>query len=257
MDPMHPLAARLMSRIGMGAAGRPPAHSTPMVKAGIGLDPSNPLLPPVHNLRMIYLKEPLTPAEKHLHAARVALRELKKTNNPTNRTNLYEAMAKLQGSESDYFARRYIGRKNQVVLHGWNNEGKQKHFTEKVDDLMNKARAHLAKANTHSLHQHAIDAANEAETACGILKYMNDQWYSGSNRNTVAPRFGTSLQDVNNAVSNIQQFLRSATALAPGTLNKAASIASIKASLISAKTYQRLLQLVVDGRWDLPYDLRP
>ena len=99
---MHPLAARLMSRIGMGAAGRPPAHSTPMVKAGIGLDPSNPLLPPVHNLRMIYLKEPLTPAEKKLHAARVALRELKKTNNPPNRTKLYTAMAELQGSESDY-----------------------------------------------------------------------------------------------------------------------------------------------------------
>ncbi|CAM9486271.1 unnamed protein product [Ectocarpus fasciculatus] len=53
---MDPIA---MSRIGMSAAGRPPAHSTPMVKAGIGLNPSNPLLPPVHNLRMIYLKEPL------------------------------------------------------------------------------------------------------------------------------------------------------------------------------------------------------
>ena len=254
---MHPLAARLMSRIGMGAAGRPPAHSTPMVKAGIGLDPSNPLLPPVHNLRMIYLKEPLTPAEKHLHAARVALRELKKTNNPPNRTKLYEAMAKLQGSESDVFARRYIARKNQVVLHGWNTEGKQEHFKRKITQLITKAHVHLTEANTHSLHQHAIDAADEAETACTELEDMNNQWYAGGNRINTSINFGTSLQDVNNAVSNIQQFLRSATALAPGTLNKAASIASIKASLISAKTCQRLAQLVVDGRWDLPYDLRP
>jgi len=254
---MDPLAARIMSHIGKGAAGRPPAHSTPMVKAGIGLDPSNPLLPPVHNLRMIYLKEPLTPAEKKLHAARVALRELKKTNNPPNRTKLYTAMAELQGSESDYFARRYIGRKNQAVLHGWNNEGKQKHFTAKIDILFTEAQAHVAFANTNLLHPTAKDAADEAETACYALKFMNDQWYSGSNRNTVPRSFGTSLQDVNDALPKIEQHLRSATALAPGTSNKAASIASIKASLISAKTCQRLAQLVVDGRWDLPYDLRP
>ncbi|CAN0538956.1 unnamed protein product, partial [Ectocarpus sp. 12 AP-2014] len=49
---MDPLAARLMSRSGLSAAGRLPAHSTPMVKSGIGLNPSKPLLPPVHNLRM-------------------------------------------------------------------------------------------------------------------------------------------------------------------------------------------------------------
>ena len=83
-----------------------------------GLDPSRPLLPPVQNLRMVYLKEPFGDAEIALHEARLALKRVEANNIPNNRSILYKAMGKLQVKERETFARRYVGN-NKPVLNGW------------------------------------------------------------------------------------------------------------------------------------------
>lgn len=44
-----------------------------------GLNPVDPMLPPVHSMRMVTLKEPLTKAEVQLHNARLKLRNLETT----------------------------------------------------------------------------------------------------------------------------------------------------------------------------------
>ncbi|CAN0538948.1 unnamed protein product, partial [Ectocarpus sp. 12 AP-2014] len=99
-----------------------------MVKAGIGLNPSKPLLPPVHNLRMIYLKEPFGDAEIHLHDARVALESVQ-NGGPT--APLYAAMANLEVAERDYFARRYFGG-DKAILKGWSCAK----FNKKIEELI-------------------------------------------------------------------------------------------------------------------------
>lgn len=83
-----------------------------------GLNPTNPLLPPIHNVRMVILQKGLTQAAKDLHDARLALEALENNSTPTNRTALYSAMDKLEKQERSYLATRYFGH-NKPVLQGW------------------------------------------------------------------------------------------------------------------------------------------
>ena len=238
---MDPLAARLMSRSGLGAAGRLPAHSTPMVKAGIGLNPSKPLLPPVHNLRMIYLKEPLTDAEKDLHAARVALKALETTNNDATREALYRAMAKLQGKESHYFATRYIGRDKPLVLRGW----KTHHFSHKVRELFRKSGARFFYPPA-VMHQDAIDASEMNFLAAEDLWDMNTE--------TLKPNpqpkawFDAMRTDIETDIASIKRLIQNKTT------TDADDVASMQASLDNAKNIGRLAKLVDNVR-EVPYDL--
>ncbi|AAK14431.1 unnamed protein product [Ectocarpus sp. 4 AP-2014] len=87
----------------------------------IGINPANTLLPPVHNVGMIILREELTDAENDLHAARVALKTLEEAGASGDTSDLYTAMWKLQKKEQAYFARRYL-QTNKAVLRGWHNQ---------------------------------------------------------------------------------------------------------------------------------------
>lgn len=118
---MDSLTARLMSRS--------------------GLNPVDPTLPPVHNMRIITLNPDMTDAEKNLHAARKALRTLEGANTDANKQALYRAMAALEGSEVQYFATRYIGKERPAILQGWKT-----HFTDKVDALVAAA---ATRVNNH------------------------------------------------------------------------------------------------------------
>ncbi|CAM9810119.1 unnamed protein product, partial [Ectocarpus sp. 8 AP-2014] len=98
----------------------------------IGVNPADALLPPVHNLGMIILREELTEAESDLHAARVALKTLEEAGASGDTRDLYTAMWKLQKKEQAYFARRYL-QTNKAVLRGWHNQvSKYKSSGEKV-----------------------------------------------------------------------------------------------------------------------------
>lgn len=87
----------------------------------VGSNPANALLPPVHNLGVIILREELTDAESDLHAARVALKTLEEAGASGVTSDLYTAMWKLQKREQAYFARRYL-QTNKAVLRGWHNQ---------------------------------------------------------------------------------------------------------------------------------------
>lgn len=91
----------------------------------VGLNATKPLLPPVHNLGMIYLKEPLSDADEHLHNARLALKNVEEAPKSLGkdattrlRLELHSAMEKLQEKEQEYFARRYAS-DDKEVIHGW------------------------------------------------------------------------------------------------------------------------------------------
>ncbi|CAN0525797.1 unnamed protein product, partial [Ectocarpus sp. 12 AP-2014] len=144
---------------------------------------------------MIYLKDPLNNSEVLLHNARLKLRDLEqaqKSGAPVvvPKRALYQAMSALQGEESDYFARRYFGRDQQGVLHGWNTEGKQQHFRKKISELVGNAQQRVADTNTIPLHQHAINAAADSDTACSALQAMDNKWYNNGSRTTAPPNFG-------------------------------------------------------------------
>ena len=94
----------------------------------MGLNATKPLLPPVHNMGIIHLKQPLTHADEKLHNARLALKRLEeaqeqKEDDPTiHRLELalHSAMEELQEKEQEYFAQRYVSH-NKHVLYGWQN----------------------------------------------------------------------------------------------------------------------------------------
>ncbi|AAK14430.1 unnamed protein product [Ectocarpus sp. 4 AP-2014] len=257
MHKMDPLTARLMSRSGLSAAGRPPAHSTPMAKAGIGLNPSKPLLPPVHNLRMIYLKEPFGDAEIHLHDARVALKSVQ-NGGPT--APLYAAMAKLEVAERDYFARRYFDG-DKAILKGWNAEKFKQKIEELINTAANKLTAITVPGTTNTqpgYHISARGAAISAANASSRLNNMNDKWYFsiGGNRLPTKPStFSTDLTALERAIKTIKNHLRVVLTLPDSDTTKQASLTSIKASLRHAEICQRLARLVEDDRCDLPDDV--
>jgi len=255
MDRMDPLAARLMSRIGMGAAGRAPVHSTPMVKAGIGLNPSNPLLPPVHNLGMIHLKEPLQDAEIYLHDARVELEKVQKGGSTASLAPLYTAMEKLELAERDYFARRYFGG-DKAILRGWTCAK----FKLKIKQLINIAYRRAMQPDLRqpsTTHDKAAKrAADIAQSVSIQLETMNNKWYVGNARQQTKPTtFGDDFTRIIDMIGFIETRLSDVLALADSNQMKQASITSVKESLRHAKICHRLALLVEDDRCDLPHDV--
>ncbi len=101
MSQPDPLTARLMSRI--------------------GIHPNNHLLPPVHNVGVVFLKEEFAEGEEDLHVARLALQEFEANPSDDNQTDLFEAMAKLEDRERNYagyFARTF-GKDSNTIIKGW------------------------------------------------------------------------------------------------------------------------------------------
>ncbi|CAN0572863.1 unnamed protein product [Ectocarpus sp. 12 AP-2014] len=237
---MDSLTARLMSRA--------------------GLNPVDPTLPPVHNLRMVYLKEEFGAAEEALYDARLALEDLQvfQKATPYNQTDvdaaaelLYDAMAKLAVKERDYFANRYFGR-DKAVLKGWNVDRKQELFIDFIEDLWDDARQRVSASTPGS---DVMRAALSCVLACTALQEMNDLWYRGmaipTNRRTDMPDFGKRQQNINERLVQIRTSLRSV--MASGNQR---DIITIKSCLRDAEICQRLARLVASNRWDLPDDLR-
>ena len=244
---MDSLTARLMSRS--------------------GLNPVDPTLPPVHNMRVVYLNEKFGDAEEALHDARLALEALEtvqktkpydQTKVDTAADKVYDAMAKLAVKERDYFANRYFGR-DKAVLKGWNVDWKQKLFAKTINNMVLTSNAEENTTKTNAYHNAAKSAASLAHGSSLTLRIMNNKWYAaaGGGRQTRTPgTFGADLKLIQDQIPLIRTHLRTAQALPETDARKTDSLTSIRASLLYAETCQRLARLVVNNRWDLPDDLR-
>lgn len=221
-----------------------------------GLNPTDPLLPPVQNLRMVYLKEPFGDAEIALHEARLALESVNAGGSPTP---LYAAMAKLEVKERDYFARRYFGR-NKPLLKGWNVEWKQQLLVRKINNLLKQSAEHAeivgGKNRTNLVagyHHNALDAANTCVRACVKLEDMNNRYYN--NPQPTSQQLESDLGFIRGSVELIQQSLMNTERL-PDSAMKEDSLAHIEATLRVARTCVRIGMMVRKGEWDLPDDLK-
>ena len=232
---MDSLTARLMSRSGLNRA--------------------DPTVPPTQNVRMVTLKEKYGPAEKALHDARAALEALRyaQKNSPDTVVNqvkweLYEAMEELQGREADFFASRYFGSGNKEILKGWKVDWKHDKFAGRIDRLETGALNRVTQAAT--LGREARMAASISLGLVRRLQAMDQAW--GAH-----PRGPTPPNGIDTPFKDIQQGLkRIRTLVTEGSRGTTASTASLRASLRDAEITERLAQLVMKNRWDLPYDLR-
>lgn len=221
-----------------------------------GLDSSRPLLPPVQNMRMVYLKEPFGDAEIALHEARLALEKVNAGGPPEP---LYRAMAKLEVKEQEYFAKRYFGR-NKAVLNGWNVEWKQEVLVKKINSLLKQSYEHAeivggkrGEKLVVGYHQKSLNAANYCVRAYQKLKQMNERYYNKPD--PTSEHLESDLELIRGNIQRIQENLVDTRGL-PDSVLKEASLGHIKATVRMAQTCERIAILVKQNRWDLPDDLR-
>jgi len=236
---------------------------TARIMSRSGLNPVDPTLPPVHNMRMVYLKEPFGDAEVALHDARVALENLE--NGTGNAEDLYLAMMKLEVKEQDYFATRYFGR-NKTVLKGWKDEGKRIQFylivanlgevTEKrLDDLG----APLGAAGPIP-PGYSIEAQNATIAAHDALKQLMkiiELWHTPAWVKLATPIVSIDpfMKNLETRVQEIDAIRELVFKRPQSNLTKKADLRVIETSREEADTYKRLALLVKDDEWVVPYDL--
>lgn len=251
-----------------------------------GLNPVDPTLPPVHNLRMVHLDEKL---DVELHEARGALHALEQSQKAplyaatatapafdqtaktaainAAKTALITAMKALQASEQDYFANRYLRRGQKPVLVGWHGKEKQDIFTAYLAKLKAAADAQVTKVgfsgySRAGYHQTALDAANHYQRATARLIQMNKDCYVGGvttnarvDTNLLPPAVAKGVSDIKKLLDDIVSEREKALQLPTGT-DKTNSLREISVSLLGTQRCLRLAGIVAKNRWELPFDLR-
>ncbi|CAM9767329.1 unnamed protein product [Ectocarpus sp. 12 AP-2014] len=237
---------------------------TARIMSRSGLNPVDPTLPPVHNMRMVYLKEPFGDAEEALHDARVALEDLE--NGSGTARDVYTAMMKLEMKEQDYFATRYFGR-NKTVLKGWKNMGKRWQFLKKLKRLSEVTENRLddmgapfgvAGSITPGYSTEAQNASIGAYDAFTNLGKMTKLWYNRAWYKLLTPSgsFVPFMQQLNASIGKIDATKQTVLKRPQSDSTKIADIRVIESSRKDADTYKRLALMVVNDEWDLPYDLK-
>ena len=245
-----------------------------------GLNPVKPTFPPIHNMRVVHLKKDLTDAEKFLHEARKALDQLQQAqkihaSNPNHQNIksaklfLYDAMQKLQRSEADYFATKYIGRDNKTVLEGWENEGKQVELTMYLSQLKNKCNQFLSTIAPNGVlstafHHFALNAVQRLKDMINDIQSMDSDWYDSNNLRIPVDRKPITINgyliNVKNDHEIIHQSMRNALALPETTsteiATKRSTVAIIKQIMHQADVCERIATMIDKNIWQLPYDLR-
>ncbi|CAM9767608.1 unnamed protein product [Ectocarpus sp. 12 AP-2014] len=200
-----------------------------------GLSRAYPLLPPVHNIGMIYLKEPFGDAEIFLHEARVALDNFEKNDSSANKQALYDAMAKLEVKEAHYFGTTRLGF-NKPMFVGWRKEL----FKAKIREMITKTTARKNGATT--LHRLALFSASKCVEAWTKISGNLFQ------RRQAALYISTRVTAIENALGAVGR-LQTSDATRQPSLKIAAD------SLRDAKACQRLESLIAKDQWILPHDL--
>lgn len=208
-----------------------------------GLSRADPLLPPVHNIRMVYLKEPFGDAEIFLHEARVALDNFEKNDSPANKIALYDAMAKLEVKEADYFATRRFGFKEPMFV-GW----KKELFKAKIREMVTKTTAR--KTDATKPDGTVIDTLDRL--ALFSAKKCAEGWTKISG-NPFQRRLAA--QYISTRVTGIEYALGAVGRLPTSDPKRQPSLKIIAGSLRDMKACQRLASLIAKGQWILPHDL--
>ena len=200
-----------------------------------GLSRVYPLLPPVHNIGMIYLKEPFGDAEILLHEARVALDKFEESDIPANKDALYDAMAKLEVKEAHYFGTTRFGF-NKPMFVGWRKEL----FKAKIREMKNKTTARwLAEPEPHALAMFSGRKCVEAWNKLSTIR-------TGISRAAVYIMERVHL--IEKALKDLQGRATSDASLQP-------DLKLIADSLRDTKACHRLESLIAEDQWILPHDL--
>lgn len=209
-----------------------------------GLSRADPLLPPVHNMRMVYLKEPFGDAEILLHNARVALDNFEKSDTAGNKRALYDAMAKLEVREAHYFGTRRFGFKKPLFV-GWRKEL----FKAKIREMVISTTARQTKATKTDGSGTVIDTLHSLALSCAAS--CAEAW---RRINNVFGRRG-STQYISARVTDIENYLRAISRLPTSDPKRQPSLAIIADCLRDIKACQRLDRLIQKDQWVLPDDL--
>jgi len=196
-----------------------------------GLSRVYPLLPPVHNIGMIYLKEPFGDAEILLHEARVALDKFEESDIPANKDALYDAMAKLEVKEAHHIGTTRFGF-NKPMFVGWRKEL----FKAKIREMITKT---TARHSSTGLHRFARQSALHCLRAWNRLQYL---------RHRMEVDVLAYVKGIESSLKRIENLFKSDATLQPD-LKVAAD------SLKDAKAAKRLASLIAEDQWILPHDL--
>lgn len=225
--------------------------------SSIGKTPGHPTLPPVNNIGFINLQEGLTDAERLLHGARLALKDLqdaRQAPHPNIRRlrslRRNRRMGRLQDSEQEYFARHYASNDN-TILEGWREyvyEEVSDKINNAVPDSINYLNLIQQDANLGIVDNLAVDGARSAVAATAALRDANNLWYKGLLRKTTRPtglhHYGniirTSIQEIRNHLARAKQL--QANALRDDT------ISSIQGSLEASQHMERGFKFVVTNK---------
>ncbi|CAM9713104.1 unnamed protein product [Ectocarpus fasciculatus] len=175
-------------------------------------------------------------------------------------------MCALQVSESDYFARRYIGSDQKHVLHGWNTTGKQYMLEKRIANLVRIGKYQQTKIGGRNgltldpvYKSSAMYAARASHQASEELQNIDEKWYDAhGNRIPEGLRptpIAQNLDEIKKRIITIRTNQRNAMVL-PDDSQKQASIPEILFTLRHAETCLRIATMIDKNRWDLPIDLR-
>lgn len=236
-----------------------------------GLNPANPTLPPVHNMRMVYLREPLTEAEKDLHIARKAHKALEvgqaslkadpaaNVNIQALSTDLYDAMFNLEEREQEHFQRRYIV-DNRPAIQGWGPRKFTMVMDETFDALLRMNVPTFLDSSDSEDEEEAQyvtntrQAASEMRAMGSNLKTMNDLCYDDvGKRRPILPTRQIGIQHNNliRSLDRLHGLLKSTRELA-SSRGQEGALAQITTWEEVAVVMLQMAESIVNNKWNLP-----
>lgn len=229
--------------------------------ATMGLNATKPLLPPVHKLGIVYLKEPLTDAEEHLHTARLALKKLEEAQEDRNldeevvyrlKMRLYEAMEQLQEKEQGYFARRYISHSKPVV-HGWQNR-----VTLMIQNFYKTSEhdARYVQQVSAEFHQDAVHSINLLHIMTTTIRDMNNLCYDAVTgarlKELPLPTLRREQEELVENLHDMHTLYRNIKQLPDNDPAKEKSLDEVEQRYHAAAIIVRIADNMIRNEWDLP-----
>ena len=227
----------------------------------MGLNANKPLLPPVHNLGIIHLKEPLTHADENLHNARLALKRLeeaqeRKEDEPTIhrlKLALHSAMEELQEKEQEYFAQRYVSH-NKHVLYGWQNR-----VTLFLQEVLHMTEEQLRSTRKFRLRPiYSLAATNCMETLVDMstnVLQINEKFVSrdGSRHayNVPLHEFKEDIEDLRQIRDEVREYLQNVENLDENDPLKENSLRLTTAASDTANVLFHVAENMMNKKWDM------
>ena len=227
----------------------------------MGLNATKPLLPPVHKLGMIYLKEPLTHADEDLHNARLALKKLEEAQESGQdddtihrlKLALHLAMEELQGKEKEYFAQRYVSH-NKHVLYGWQNRITL--FLQEVRDMTTE-QLRSARESQHlpMYTDEAVECMEALYTMSGDMMEIDQKFVSkGGSRhayNVASHEFKTDIRELHELKDEMQGFKQGIEDLDENHPLRENSLRLTTAACDTANVLVHVAENMIDKKWDM------